>query len=171
MFYAPIISEPTPTALRRTTRSGVETYGYKLPKNEIILRRADYPEEYKSRKRISQSSSIDFEDLFLLNYSKKNSLTIASHKRLREELEADVALANNLLDVLTRYLEQMRGRGPEMLRVESLLADPLTSYGLQTLQRTTRNDMRNSSNLVAARNELLRTIAEKEELIRVYRAI
>ncbi|GKC97151.1 hypothetical protein Tco_1167426, partial [Tanacetum coccineum] len=59
---------------------------------------------------------------------------------------------------------------PEMQRVESLPYHPLISYGLQTLQRTTGNDMRNSSNLVTARNELLRTIAEKEELIRVYRA-
>nr|GEX53080.1 hypothetical protein [Tanacetum cinerariifolium] len=28
-------------------------------------------------------------------------------RRPREELEAEVALANNLLDVLTRYLDQM----------------------------------------------------------------
>ncbi|GJT82049.1 ribonuclease H-like domain-containing protein [Tanacetum coccineum] len=68
---------------------------------------------------------------------------------------ADVALANNLLDVLTRYFEQMRSRGPEMLRVESLPADPCMSYGLHTLQRTIGNDMRNSGNLVAARNDLL----------------
>ncbi|GJY50179.1 hypothetical protein Tco_0440135 [Tanacetum coccineum] len=60
--------------------------------------------------------------------------------RLWEELEADVALANNLLDVLTRYLEQMHGRGPEMLRVELLPADPLISC-LHTFQRMTGNDM------------------------------
>ncbi|GKF28246.1 hypothetical protein Tco_0094588 [Tanacetum coccineum] len=76
-------------------------------------------------------------------------------RRLREELEADVALANNLLNVLTQYLEQIRSRGPEILRVEWMPADPLISYGLHTLQRTTENDMRNSSNLVAAMNELL----------------
>ncbi|GJW89091.1 hypothetical protein Tco_0164431 [Tanacetum coccineum] len=45
--------------------------------------------------------------------------------RIQEELQVDVALANNLLDVLTRYLEQMRSGGPEMLRVESLPDDPL----------------------------------------------
>ncbi|GJW49776.1 transposon ty3-I gag-pol polyprotein, partial [Tanacetum coccineum] len=50
--------------------------------------------------------------------------------------------------------------------VESLPVDPFISYGLHILQRTTGNDMRNSSNLVAAGNELLRTIAEKKELIR-----
>ncbi|GJV36115.1 hypothetical protein Tco_1408592 [Tanacetum coccineum] len=84
-----------------------------------------------------------------------NDVRRSTVRRLREELAADVALANNLLDVLTRYLEQMRSRGPEMLWVESLPADPLISYGLHTLQRTTGNDMRNSSNLVAAWNKLL----------------
>nr|GEX20476.1 hypothetical protein [Tanacetum cinerariifolium] len=60
-------------------------------------------------------------------------------RRLWEELEADVALANNLLDVLTCYLEQMRSRDPEVMRVES--------------------------------NELIRSIAKKEEFIMVYRAM
>ncbi|GJW19801.1 hypothetical protein Tco_0667258 [Tanacetum coccineum] len=70
-----------------------------------------------------------------------------------------VVLTNNFLDILTRYLEQMRSHGLEMLLVESLRADLLISYGLHTLQRVIRKDMRNSGNLVAARNDLLRTIA------------
>nr|GEU54848.1 IKI3-like protein [Tanacetum cinerariifolium] len=61
----------------------------------------------------------------------------------------------------------MCSRGPEMLRVKSLPNHPLISYNLQTLQKTTENDMRNSNNLVTTRNELLRTISEKEEPIRV----
>ncbi|GJY11039.1 hypothetical protein Tco_0379224, partial [Tanacetum coccineum] len=73
--------------------------------------------------------------------------------RLRQELVADVELANNLLHELNRYLDQIRSRGLEMLRVEALPADPLISYGLHTSQMTTGNDMRNSSNLVAARND------------------
>ncbi|GKE07033.1 hypothetical protein Tco_1399051 [Tanacetum coccineum] len=92
-------------------------------------------------------------------------------RRLREELEADVALANNLLDLLTRYLEQMCSRGPEIMRVESLPDHSLVNYGLHTLQRTTGADMTNSCNLVVTRNELLRSIVEKEEFIRVYRAM
>ncbi|GJT09923.1 hypothetical protein Tco_0856965 [Tanacetum coccineum] len=60
-----------------------------------------------------------------------------------EELEAGVALANNIR------------RGSEMLRVESLPDHLFISYGLHTLQRTSGNDMRKSSNLVAAWNELL----------------
>ncbi|GJY81489.1 retrovirus-related pol polyprotein from transposon TNT 1-94 [Tanacetum coccineum] len=92
-------------------------------------------------------------------------------KLLRAELEAEVALVNNLLDVLTRYLDQMCSRGPEMMRVGSLPDHPLINYGLHTLQRMLEADMRNTNNLVAARNELLRNIAEKEEFINNYIAI
>ncbi|GJT75429.1 hypothetical protein Tco_1042154 [Tanacetum coccineum] len=124
-------------------------------------------------------------------------------RRLRQELVADVALANNLLNVLTR-LEQMCSHGPKMLRVESLpdhplikcilrcgvemmwhpvgekeemlrvesLPDhPLIKYGFNTLERAMSADMTNSSNLVATRNELLRTIAEKEEMINHHRTM
>nr|GEW39747.1 vacuolar protein sorting-associated protein 41 homolog [Tanacetum cinerariifolium] len=65
----------------------------------------------------------------------------------------------------------MCSRDPEMLIVDALSANPLISYGLHTLQMKTRSDMKNFSNLVAAWNKLMRTIAEKEELIRAYRAM
>nr|GEY35739.1 hypothetical protein [Tanacetum cinerariifolium] len=90
---------------------------------------------------------------------------------LPEKLEADIALVNNLLDVLTRCLKQMCSRGPEMLRVESLPYNSLINYGLHNLQRMIGADVRNSSNLVAVKNEMLRSIAEKEEFIRVYRVM
>ncbi|GKA58025.1 retrovirus-related pol polyprotein from transposon TNT 1-94 [Tanacetum coccineum] len=47
----------------------------------------------------------------------------------------------------------MRSRAPEVTRVESLPDHPLTNYSLNTLERTNGADMRNSSNLVVARNE------------------
>nr|GEX24556.1 bulb-type lectin domain-containing protein [Tanacetum cinerariifolium] len=73
--------------------------------------------------------------------------------------------------MLTRYLDQMRSRGPEIMKVCSLPDHPLINYGLHTLQRTTGADMRNTNNLVAARNELLRSIAEKEKFTNDYRAM
>nr|GEX41052.1 hypothetical protein [Tanacetum cinerariifolium] len=78
---------------------------------------------------------------------------------------------------IRRRLSRDSGGGDDVGVVEMVYriwwieADLLISYGLLTLQRTTGNDMRNFSNLVAAQNELLRPIAEKEELIRVYRAM
>nr|GEU83108.1 hypothetical protein [Tanacetum cinerariifolium] len=100
-----------------------------------------------------------------------NDVRLSILRRLREELEVEVALANNLFDVLTRYLEQMHSRGHEMMKVGSLLDHPLINYGLHTLQMKTRADMRNSNNLVTARNELLRIIVEKEEFINNYKVM
>ncbi|GJV03721.1 hypothetical protein Tco_1337290 [Tanacetum coccineum] len=62
-------------------------------------------------------------------------------------------------------------RSPKMLRVESLRDHPLIKYGFNTIERSTHADIANSNNLVTARNELMRTIAEKEELIKNYRAM
>nr|GEU98884.1 hypothetical protein [Tanacetum cinerariifolium] len=55
-------------------------------------------------------------------------------RRPQKELEAEVALANNLLEVLTRYLDQMCSHGPEIMSVESLLDHSLINYGLNTLE-------------------------------------
>ncbi|GJT12116.1 hypothetical protein Tco_0859158 [Tanacetum coccineum] len=65
-------------------------------------------------------------------------------RTLREELLADVTLANNLLLELNRYLNQLRNRDPDMM---------------------------NSQNLMSTRTNLMRTIAEKEQLLKNYRAI
>ncbi|GJT89466.1 hypothetical protein Tco_1071183 [Tanacetum coccineum] len=97
-----------------------------------------------------------------------NDVRLSNLRRLQEELEVEIALAKNLLDVLTRYLDQMRSPGPEMTTVGSLPDHPIINY---TLQRTTGADMRNTKNLVATRNELLRSIAEKEEFTNNYIAM
>nr|GEX46432.1 hypothetical protein [Tanacetum cinerariifolium] len=59
-----------------------------------------------------------------------NDVRLSILRRLRNELEAEVTLANNLLEVLTRYLDQMRSRGPEMVRGESFPDHPLINYSL-----------------------------------------
>ncbi|GJT04313.1 hypothetical protein Tco_0838775 [Tanacetum coccineum] len=71
--------------------------------------------------------------------SEPNDVRLSILRRLREDFEAEVALANKFVG-----------------HVDSL---------------TTGADMRNTNNLVAARNELLRSIAEKEEFSNNYRAM
>ncbi|GJX39531.1 hypothetical protein Tco_0252834 [Tanacetum coccineum] len=89
----------------------------------------------------------------------------------QEELEVDVTLANNVLLELNRYLEQMRNRGPKMLKVKSLGDHPIIKFGFNILERSIHADIANSSNLVAVRNKLMRTIDEKEELLKHYIAM
>ncbi|GKB49124.1 hypothetical protein Tco_0899877 [Tanacetum coccineum] len=98
-----------------------------------------------------------------------NDVRRTTLRRLRQELVADVELANNLLHELNRYLEQLRTRAPELLRVEALPDDPLIKYGFSALERASFSDMTNSNNLVAVRTELLRTITDKQQMINHYK--
>ncbi|GKC91542.1 hypothetical protein Tco_1152191 [Tanacetum coccineum] len=92
-------------------------------------------------------------------------------KTLREELLADVTLANNLLLELNRYLDQIKNREPKMLRPEALGNLPLIRFGVTTMDKSAHADLMNSQNLMSTRTDLMRTIAEKEELLRSYRAM
>ncbi|GJR40074.1 hypothetical protein Tco_1215758 [Tanacetum coccineum] len=103
--------------------------------------------------------------------TKPNDVRRTTLRRLRQELVVDVELANNLLHELNRYLEQLRTRAPELLRVEALPDDLLIKYGFSALERASFFDMTNSNNLVAVRTELLRTIADKEQMINHCRTI
>nr|GEW48039.1 hypothetical protein [Tanacetum cinerariifolium] len=87
-------------------------------------------------------------------------------RTLTEELLADVTLANNLLLELNRYLDQLKNREPKMLRPEALKNHPLIKFGVTTMDKSARADVINSQNLMSTRNDLMRTIAEKEELLR-----
>ncbi|GKE13268.1 hypothetical protein Tco_1416819 [Tanacetum coccineum] len=58
-----------------------------------------------------------------------NDVIRTTIRRLRQELAADVKLDNNFLHELNRYLEQLRSRASELLRVEVLPDHPLIKYG------------------------------------------
>nr|GEU73063.1 mitotic spindle checkpoint protein MAD1 [Tanacetum cinerariifolium] len=63
------------------------------------------------------------------------------------------------------------GRAPELLRVEALPDHPLIKYGFSNLKMANVADMTDSNNLVTVRTELLRSIADKEEMINYYRTM
>ncbi|GKE72317.1 hypothetical protein Tco_1534358 [Tanacetum coccineum] len=92
-------------------------------------------------------------------------------RTLKEELLADVTLANNLLLDLNLYLDQLKNRDPEMLRLEALGNHPLIKFGVITMDKSACADMINFQKLMCTRSDLMRTIAEKEELFRSYRAM
>ncbi|GJX07365.1 hypothetical protein Tco_0195297 [Tanacetum coccineum] len=90
-------------------------------------------------------------------------------RRLRTKQEKEVTLANNLLGEMTRYLLQMRSCAEEETRVHSLPLDqPLNMH---TLLMSSKSDTRITTALEAAREEVMRSINEKQELINNYRAI
>nr|GEZ09384.1 hypothetical protein [Tanacetum cinerariifolium] len=73
---------------------------------------------------------------------------------------------------MTRYLQQMRTQAEEENRVHSPPLDhPLNSYGLHTLLMTSDFDRRVIATLKAAREEVMKSNNEKQQLISNYRAI
>ncbi|GKD47082.1 hypothetical protein Tco_1271727 [Tanacetum coccineum] len=88
-------------------------------------------------------------------------------RTLREELLAYVTLANNLLLELNRYLDQLKNRKPEMLRLKALENHPLIKFGVTTMDKSARADMMNSQDLMSTRTDLMRTILRKNNFLGV----
>nr|GEU96143.1 hypothetical protein [Tanacetum cinerariifolium] len=102
------------------------------------------------------------------NIAEPNDVRRTTIGRLRYELVADGELANNLLHELNRYLEQLCTRALELLRVEALPDNPLIKYDFSVTERASFFNMTNSNNFVAVRTELLRIIADMEQMINHY---
>ncbi|GKA41691.1 transcription factor JUNGBRUNNEN 1-like protein [Tanacetum coccineum] len=92
--------------------------------------------------------------------------TIVSN--LQRELEAEATL---MLGNLTHYSEQMRIREIQITMLQNMPTMSLNSYELHALLMTHEADIRTTNNLIRVRQELLRSIVEKQNFINNYRAI
>ncbi|GJV68758.1 hypothetical protein Tco_1484267 [Tanacetum coccineum] len=91
--------------------------------------------------------------------------------KLQRELEAEATFTNQLLCNLTRYRGQMRIHEIRMTMMQNMPTMSLNSYGLHALLMTHEADIHITNNLIRARQELLRSIAEKQNFINSYMAI
>ncbi|GKB91999.1 hypothetical protein Tco_0964271 [Tanacetum coccineum] len=92
-------------------------------------------------------------------------------KKLEIELQAEVTLANKLSCELTRVAEQMRIREIHTAMLHAMPLTSLNTYGLHALLMTHESDIRITHNLRTTRDDLLRSIDEKQKCIDNYRAI
>ncbi|GKA33860.1 hypothetical protein Tco_0720289 [Tanacetum coccineum] len=81
--------------------------------------------------------------------------------KIREELDMEVALEEEMLNLFTRFLERIRLRRSEIIRLGSQPDNPLVDHGREVLERLTRADMQNAMQMMGARHELQRSMAEK----------
>ncbi|GJX82252.1 hypothetical protein Tco_0331733 [Tanacetum coccineum] len=104
--------------------------------------------------------------------NKPNEARDAILRRLRTEQVNELQLVNKLLGEMTRYLLQKLSRAEEETRMRSMPLDqPLNSYGLHALRMSSESDTHISNILEAAREEVIRKMDERQELISNYRAI
>lgn len=87
---------------------------------------------------------------------------------VQEEYDVEAMLAEQMLMLIERFNARIARRRGEINRVRALPDHPLVDYGRYILERMTGADMRNSLQLLAARNEMLRSMAEKQESINNY---
>nr|GEW55014.1 hypothetical protein [Tanacetum cinerariifolium] len=92
--------------------------------------------------------------------------TIVSN--LQRELEAEATLANTMLGNLTRYSEQMRIHEIQITMLQNMPTMSFNSYWLYALLMTHEEDICTTNNLIRARQELLRSIAEKQNFVDNY---
>ncbi|GJT82378.1 ribonuclease H-like domain-containing protein [Tanacetum coccineum] len=103
--------------------------------------------------------------LILNDGSLEDSFAEQLFQNYKRELEADATLENLLLCNLTRYFEQMRSREIQMTMLQNMPTMSLNSYGLHALLMTHEADMRTTNNLITTIQELLRSIAAKQNFI------
>ncbi|GJS22327.1 phospholipase-like protein [Tanacetum coccineum] len=85
------------------------------------------------------------------------------------EIDMEAALEEEMLNLFTRFLERIRLRSPEISRLGSQPDNPLVDHGRELLERLTGADMRNAMQMMRARHELQRNMAEKVVMITNYR--
>nr|GEV67307.1 hypothetical protein [Tanacetum cinerariifolium] len=103
-------------------------------------------------------------------YKKCNDIPQESHAFidtfLKQESDKDYTMH------LAMYSKAKLSRTEEETRVRSLpLDEPLNSFSLQTLRMSSESDTRISNILKAAREEMIRSMDERQKLINNYRAI
>ncbi|GJV23419.1 hypothetical protein Tco_1376114 [Tanacetum coccineum] len=98
-----------------------------------------------------------------------NDVRVQVIMKIREELDMEVALEEEMLNLFTRFLERIRVRRSEIIRLGSRPDNPLVDHGRELLERLTGADMRNAMQMMGARHELQRSMAEKVVMITNYR--
>ncbi|GJR40585.1 hypothetical protein Tco_1216269 [Tanacetum coccineum] len=100
-----------------------------------------------------------------------NNVRLQILMKLQEEFDMKATLEEEMMNLFHRFLDRIRLRGPEIIRLGSQPDNPLVDHGREILESLTGADIRNANNMMLARNELLQSMAEKEDFIRNRRAM
>ncbi|GJS28442.1 hypothetical protein Tco_0489062 [Tanacetum coccineum] len=79
--------------------------------------------------------------------------------KLQEELDMEVALEEKMLYLFTRFLERVRLRRSQIIRLGSQPDNPLVDHDREIFERLTGAEMRNAMKMMVARHELHRNMA------------
>nr|GEY64955.1 hypothetical protein [Tanacetum cinerariifolium] len=98
-----------------------------------------------------------------------NDVRLTVLMALQEAHDEEACLKEQMLSLMHLFTDKFTNRRPEINRLMTLPDHPLIEYGRYALRCMTVADMRNASYLKMARDELLRSMEEKRELIKNYK--
>ncbi|GKD35110.1 hypothetical protein Tco_1250619, partial [Tanacetum coccineum] len=89
--------------------------------------------------------------------------------KLQEALDEEAILEQQILDLMHRFADRFTDRRVEINNLMVLQDHPLIDYGKYALGCMTGADMKKATYLKSARDELLRSMEEKRQLMANYR--
>ncbi|GKC58485.1 hypothetical protein Tco_1086083 [Tanacetum coccineum] len=98
-----------------------------------------------------------------------NDVRLTVLMALQKAHDEESCLEEQILGLMHRFADRFTSRRPEINRLMSLPDHPLIDYGRYALDRMTGANMRNDSYLKMVRDELLRSMEEKQEFIKNYK--
>ncbi|GJU33600.1 hypothetical protein Tco_1181954 [Tanacetum coccineum] len=88
--------------------------------------------------------------------------------KLQEAIDEEACLEEQIFGLMHRFAERFTNRRVEINRLRTLHDDPLIDYGIYALGCMTGADMSKTVHLKNVRDELLRSMEEKRQLIKNY---
>nr|GEU54039.1 hypothetical protein [Tanacetum cinerariifolium] len=88
---------------------------------------------------------------------------------LQEALDEEACLEEQILSLIHRFADRFTDRKPEINRLNSLPDHSFIEYGRYALGCMTGADMKNATYLKMVKDELLRSMEEKHQLIKNYK--
>ncbi|GJV65034.1 hypothetical protein Tco_1475862 [Tanacetum coccineum] len=85
---------------------------------------------------------------------------------VQENHDEEACLEEQMLSLMHRFADRFTNRRPEINRLVTLSDHPLIEYGRYALGCMTRANMKKATYLKMARDELLRSMEEKRQLIK-----
>nr|GFC75990.1 hypothetical protein [Tanacetum cinerariifolium] len=100
-----------------------------------------------------------------------NDVRLTILVKLQEAIDEEACLEKQIVGLMRPFAERFTNRRVEINRLMTLHDDPLIDYGIYALGCMTKADMKKIVHLKSVRDELLRSMEEKRQLILNYQEI
>ncbi|GKB93800.1 hypothetical protein Tco_0979937 [Tanacetum coccineum] len=135
------------------------------PNNSVTMTYEESRAKLKQQIIDTETSSLSNESLFF----KLNDVRLTVLMKLQETIDEEAILEEQILALMHRFADRFSDRRVEINNLMVLHDHPLVDYGKYALGCMTGADMKKCVYLKSVRDELLRSMEEKRQLMANYR--